>query len=365
MTHNPGDVPQDGPMMLGQLGEQDPSAGMDQGTFAEEQRKGIEAMGRLALDQKKDAETTVDVIDCGILSDLEWPGPVSARNLIEKKLTTHEKLAESISRINDFYVPVTEGARTRCIDGRHDPELDEAHLGPQVPGGAPGAALAFRLGVDKDDLTRGTFLTDADDMIGKYLRLGFAPGGHRDEHSEGKPTVGCGAIDGMDVILATMTRPDLVDDHKRVVKQLLGPLFDRDNYLRVMGAAVVVNGRSEDYFRGREAIIDVLEKRAHNSVATLKGDHQEGLVVVNMVPGTTLSSNRFSDEFGGVQAFGYDLWRSVQMASKLLPRPDQELDRQRFVMARVMSTAATLMALTDGTQHLIIRMPGEPIEDTK
>jgi hypothetical protein len=297
------------------------------------------------------------VIDCGLLSDIQWPGKVSAKSMIAAGTTSQKIIDFAVEHLNEFYVQVNPRAKTRCIDGRHDPELEERNLGPQVPGGAPGAALAYRLGVDKDDLTRGTFLADAEAMISNYLRLGFAPGGHRDEHSLGKSTVGCGAIDGMDKILAAMTQQGLVDDHKRVVKILLGPKFDRDNYLRVMGAAVVVNDRSEEYFRGREDIIDILENRAKKSIATLKGDHQECVVVVNLVTGTTLASNRLADGLDGVQAFGYDLWRSMEMAVKLLPRPDQAQDRERFVMARVMTTVATLMALTDGTQRLVLRVP--------
>lgn len=304
---------------------------------------------------KKSAEP--QIVDCGTLSDITWPGPVSAKKLVEAKKTSVDALNEATKRINEFYDAVNETARTRCIDGRHDPEVDDKHLGPQVPGGAPGAALAYRLGVDKDDLTRGTFLADAEAMIGNYIRLGFAPGGHRDENSRDQSTVGCGAIDGMDRILATMTDPSLVDDHKRVIKLLMGDNFNRDTYLRVMGAAVMVNGRSEDYFKDREEIINILEKRDKKSVTTLKGDHQECLVIVNMVHGTTLSSNRFSDTFDGIQAFGYDVWRSIEMAKKILPRPDQEEDRERFVMARVMTTVATLMALTDGSQKLLIRIP--------
>ncbi|MCW1907758.1 MAG: hypothetical protein KIH63_000255 [Candidatus Saccharibacteria bacterium] len=308
---------------------------------------------------KSTKSTKIDhatVIDYGTLSDITWPGSVSARNMIASGKINDITISHAIQALNEFYVLVSPAARTRCIDGRHDPELDEKVLGAQVPGGAPGAALAYRLGVDKDDLTRGTFVVDAEEMIARYLRLGFAPGGHRDDHSAGKTAVGCGAIDGMDVILATMMRPDLVDDHKRVVKELLGPLFNRDNYLRNMGAAAVLNGRSADYFRGRETIIDILEKRVKNSIATLKGEHQEAVVVVNFVPGTTLASNRFSETFG-LQAFGYDLWRSMQMAEKIMPRSDQAEDRERFIMARVMSTVATLMALTDGSQRLVLRMP--------
>lgn len=45
------------------------------------------------------------------------------------------------------------------------------------------------------------------------------------------------------------------------------------------------------------------------------------------------------------------------MARKLLPLPDQQVDRDRFVMARVMTIIATLMALTDDSQRLLIRLP--------
>lgn len=317
-------------------------------------------MPKLSSPKPKIKKPVAQVIDCGLLTDIVWPGFVSAKSLVDSGKLDSKQLEHAIAHLNDFYVDVNPVAKTRCIDGRHDPNLDEAHLGPQVPGGAPGAALAYRLGVDEDDLTRGTFLTDAEAMIGNYIRLGFAPGGHRDEHSLGKSAVGCGAIDGMDKILLTMTLPELVDDHKRVVKLLLGKKFNRDIYLRIMGAAVLVNGRSEDYFRGREAIMDILEKRASKSTSTLKGEHKESLVVVNLVQGTTLSSNRLAKTYDGMQAFGYDLWRSIQMANKLLPRPDHTDDRERFIMARVMSTVATLMALTDGTQRLILRTDAKP-----
>lgn len=307
----------------------------------------------MSIDMKK--KKIIQIVDCGRTTDLAWPGSVSADGMIKQGETTAERIERAIETINDFYIQINPKAKTRCIDGRHDPELDEHMLGPQVPGGAPGAALAYRLGVDKDDLTRGTFVSDADMMLSTFKRLGFSPGGHRDEISTGQQgAVGCGAIDGMDRVLAAMTDVHLVDDHKRIVKALLGPMFNRDNYLRVMGAALVVSGRSEEYFKDREQVIDILEEKFQKSVSTLKGTHKECIVVVNMVPNTTLSSNRFSDECG-IQAFGYDLWRSMQMAEKVLPRPDQKEDRERFVMARVMCTIATLMALTDGSQRLLIR----------
>lgn len=311
------------------------------------------------VDNKKqyDVKPEPVLIDSGILSESTWPGPVSAKKILENGLASTAVVQDAIKSLNDFYVPVNPGARTRCIDGRHDPELDEKNLGPQMPGGAPGAALAYRLGVDKDDLTRGTFLADAEAMIGSFMRFGMSIGGHRDEHNAGKQTVGCGAIDAMDVVLSRMTDPNLVDDQKRIIKILMGKNFNRDIFLRNMGAAVVVNGRADDYFRNREEIIGILESTSKNSVSTLQGTHQECLMVVNFIPNTTFASNRFSDKYGGMQAFGYDIWRSMEIAQKLLPRKDQAEDRDRFIMARVMITVATLMALTDGSQRLVLRMP--------
>jgi hypothetical protein len=261
--------------------------------------------------------------------------------------------------LDRYYVPLAVHARTRCIDGRHDPELDETSLGPQVPGGAPGAALAFRLGVDKDDLTRGTFTGDAEMMIESYVRLGLSPGGHRDDngHDVDGEYVGCGAIDGLHAVLDCMIDPRLVEDHKRLVRTILDTDFDRDHYLRVLGAGLVLRSRSEGYFAGRGEILDLLERKAPHSVSVLEGRHHEAWVVVNLVPGTTLSSNRFAADHDGLQAFGYDLWRSRQLAEMLLPLPSQRVDRERFVHARVMLTIATLMALTDGSLPILLRLP--------
>lgn len=287
----------------------------------------------------------------GRLSDHTWPGPLTARD------------AEPLSLpqgLDRFYVPVGAQAKTRCIDGRHDPELDESALGPQVPGGAPGSALAYRLGVDKDDLTRGTFTGDAEMMIDSYLRLGLAPGGHRDTDGIARDdgeTVGCGAIDGLHTVLDCMIDPQLVEDHKRLARTLLDANFNRDHYLRVLGAGLVLRSRSAAYFSGRGEILDLLARKAPNSISVLQGTHQEGLVVVNLVPDTTLASNRYAEQHGGRQAFGYDLWRSRQMARLLFPLPSQQVDRERFIHARVMLTVATLMALTDGSLPLLLRMP--------
>lgn len=289
------------------------------------------------------------IIHLGRLSDKPWPGMVSADDV-------YVDIPSIQARLDHYYVATNPSARTRCIDGRHDPELDESRLGPQVPGGATGAALAYRLGVDKDDLTRGTFYNDFETMLAAYLRLGLTPGGHRDDNG-GSARVGCGAIDGIETILACLIDPKLVEDHKRLVRSVLDEAFDRDHYLRVLGASQVLGSRSSDFFADSGKLLELLEANCPGSVSRLHGRHNEKLVIVNFVPDSTLASNRFADEHGGIQAFGYDVWRSKQLAAMLLPLPSQTVDRERFITARVSITIATLMALTDGSLQLLFRLP--------
>ena len=289
------------------------------------------------------------IIHLGRLSDNSWPGAVSADDV-------YVDIPGIQAHLDEYYVMTDPGAKTRCIDGRHDPELDESHLGPQVPGGATGAALAYRLGVDKDDLTRGTFYNDFETMLGSYLRLGLTPGGHRDDSGH-EVKVGCGAIDGIETVLACLIDPKLVEDHKRLVRAVLDTDFDRDHYLRILGASQVLGSRSKDFFARSGELLELLESKCPGSVSRLHGQHNEKLIIVNYVPDTTLASNRFADHHGGIQAFGYDVWRSRQLAQMLLPLPSQAIDRERFITARVSVTIATLMALTDGSPQLLFRLP--------
>lgn len=299
-------------------------------------------------DNSDNEDKKIEFIDLGKLTLDTWPGGVVARE-------SEAQPQEIIARLNSFYVPVESHAATRCIDGRHDPKLDEQHLGPQMPGGAPGAALAYRLGVDDSDITKATFFDDAESMIDTFLRLDLAPGGHKDDQAnDGR--AGCGAIDSMAAIVANMTNPQLVEDHKRLVKTLLADDFSRDDYLRVLGAALVLQSRSEEYFRDNVKVLDTLSERAPGSVSVLEGTHEEAYVLVNLVEDTTFASNRFSQEFG-VQAFGYDLWRSKQLAQRLFGLSNTGLSYERFVHARVMITVATLMTLTNGSQRMLVRKP--------
>ena len=105
----------------------------------------------------------------------------------------------------------------------------------------------------------------------------------------------------------------------------------------------------------REAAIRDLEAVLGHGVPVLHGDHHECIVVINTVPGTTFETKRFSEDHQGIQAFNYDVWRTIEFADKLFADHTVEGSKESFVIARVMTAVATLMVLIDGTQRLVVR----------
>lgn len=287
-----------------------------------------------------------------LTSQTNWRGGISAAKMVDDGFVSSETIDKAARELDAYFVAEDTKAEARCIDGRCCTTLPEDHMGAQIPGGTPGAAIAYRLELLGENLDIGNFTDDAHLMLEQSLELGFVPGDHRDTHGHG---VGCGAIDKMDAALAAMLSPELIADHKRLVQALLGDDFSNEIYLQVLGAGVVLEGRIDEYMQQREKSIEELEQTLRHPVSMLEGDHHECLVVINTVPGTTFATKRFSDDFAGMQAFNYDVWRTVEFAEKLYAKSSISGSKERFIMARVMTAVATLMVLTDGTQHLVVR----------
>lgn len=291
------------------------------------------------------------ITDLGdITESTAWRGNISARKMIDDGIVAPELLEDAVKKTDDYFVPADKRSDTRCIDGRCCGDEEKNHLGAQLPGGTPGAGLAYRLGIIRDHLELGNFCDDARFMLDAYEKAGIPPGDHRDNHGHG---VGCGAIDKMSAALEAMIDPGLVADHERLTRALMGDRFQDEHYLHVMGAAVMVEGRADEYFKNRAESITTLEDRIHHAVPVLQGDHHECLVIINTMSGTTFDNKRFAEELGGMQAFNYDVWQTLEEAAMIFGAGSS--NAERFVMARVMTAVATLMVLTDGTQKLIVR----------
>ncbi len=279
-----------------------------------------------------------------------WLGGISATKMVHDGVTTVDAISVAAGTLKSYFIKADLSCDVRCIDGRCSGMEDAAHLGPQLPGGTPGSGLAYRLGVIRDHLELGKFCDDAQYMLAAFERAGIKPGDHRDDHGHG---VGCGAIDKMDLALKAMVDSSLVRDHERLVRLLLGDTFNEEMYLHVMGAAVMIEGRADEYFEGRDKSVEMLEERIHHKVPVLHGEHQECFVIINLVEDTTFDNKRFAEDYHGMQAFNYDFWQTLKGADAIFGKGTRE--RDLFVTARAMTAVATLMVLTDGTQRLIVR----------
>ena len=287
-----------------------------------------------------------------ITNQTNWRGGISAKKMLADGFVQATTLDLAARQMDAFFVAENPRAEARCIDGRCNDNLTDDTLGAQVPGGTPGSALAYRLGVIIDDFSTGRFTDDAHSMLEQSLALGFMPGDHRDTHGHG---TGCGAIDKMDQALQALVDPMLVADNERLVRAVLGEAFDESIYMHVVGAGVILAGRADEYLQEREKSIEEIEANLQHQVMVLEGDHHECFMVLNTVPGTTFATKRFSDTFQGTQAFNYDIWRTFELAEKLFPLRADQHKKMRFIHARVATAIATLMVLTDGSQRLLVR----------
>lgn len=295
---------------------------------------------------------TPTITDLGQLASVEWRGGISVAKMVADGFTQASIIQNAVSHLNDYFVAENAADEQRCIDGRSPAGQPNGQNGAQIPGGTPGAALAYRLSLPNTDLSTALFNDDARYLLERSLALGFAPGDHRDAHGHG---IGCGAIDKMDAAVTAMLDPTLAADHKKLVSVLLGDQFSQNLYTEILDAAEALQPTPDDYMDDREKSVRDLEAMIGHAVPVLEGDHHECLVIINTVQGTTFATKHFSDTFHGMQAFNYDVWRTLEFAEKLYAEGSMSGSKEQFVMARVMTAVATLMVLTDGSQHLIVR----------
>src|SRR3990167_6451795 len=86
--------------------------GAVEGVETPQQTEGADILGRTAI-KKEIIRPQIGIIDYGSLSDIDWPGSVSARQLVEAGNTSDEIINEAVKNIDNYYVGVSLGAKTR------------------------------------------------------------------------------------------------------------------------------------------------------------------------------------------------------------------------------------------------------------
>ena len=322
---------------------------------------------------------------------LSWQGSISKSKRVSgnKELAKLYEAASNLDNLEQYYVHAFSDSRVRCIDGRLlfgylmpngliNQELANRDLGPQIPGGTPAAALANR--VVSGEFTSGIYLSkDIREVADVYKSLGINMGGHVDEHKDGHEfDTGCGAIDRMIDIIDMTTNDEILQEVEVLCKAILGDGFDSDIFDVVVGRLHRMQSIKREYYRYDEKAHDYLYKKEaidtliksaeqeHHPIAKLIGDHNEMLLVINFMKGTTFNRDKFWVENDGqVQAFNYDIWESFDIASKLYPldftkHTSAEIDanvrsQRTYIMVRTIYALGTAMVLTDGSLDLVIR----------
>ena len=305
---------------------------------------------------------TVDVL--GALADptarQNWRGGISLDCRLEDGSLKQEDLQEALSFIGQCYVVCDPNSPTRCIDGRiilgyedTNPEHFGLALGPQVPGGDVGLAVAWRLAVGLSSASEENYSleNDVEKMIASG-KLDFQPGNHVDDsHPEGK--TGCRAVDGVEDHLDDIS-PATFLEIEAFEKAMLGDDFSDAALNNVLATSVRLLARKKEYFKDKQVALEHIVKSSPEGLAVLTGQHKEIIFSINTVPNETLHGYHFASRFGGeVQAFNYDIWRSFTIARSVFPN-EPEL-QSNFLHARLAMALSTAMDLTDGSLILTIR----------
>lgn len=363
----------------------------------------------------------IEIVRVGPLTEGAWDGSISLKDRLASGelsssqidfavgiLTSHAggKITEEeavvykekygLENINSttgpLFVKTSHTARSRCVDGRcilhyneRDSEMADRELGPMIAAGTAGAGLTFRMtlqalggellskgkklvGVDEKPLVAARGEANLGKDIGAITEIfeenELKVGGHGDTHAaESKEKTGCGAIDNMELIVATMAKAGRIEELQNLTKAMLREKYSEKAFNALVTQALYMASQDEYFENKSEALVELM-KHDKDSVSELDGDHKEALVIVNYVTDTTFHRDRFSHVQGDeVGAFNYDIWRTFEVAKvltsdKVIPDLDdneREYAEALFYTARTMFTVGTLMVLTDGSLELVVR----------
>ena len=298
-------------------------------------------------------QATVEVV--GRLSGGEnnglWEGKISLDNRVKSGEIDNDYLESIPALVNRFYIPVSAGAALRCVDGSslqgYDKNSALSHarpLGPQIQGGIAGAAQAMRLWLGPSPNT--TLLTDIDKCNDEYLR-DYLPGDHTYD-IVGEDLTGCGAIDQYATKLSFLTDPP----KQQAIRDISEAILASGNKVAPVGAyeRIIKNAtalrKSDGYLPPAKDTLTKIRSLNPNGIEVLVRPHPEASVTINWVADTTHDRDAYNAETDSkVGNFNLDAWAIFEEFGP------------EIGYATIVDAVATKMAITDGSQLLLIRSP--------
>lgn len=280
-----------------------------------------------------------------------WEGKISLDDRINNGEIDSDYLEVIPAKVNRSFVPVSKGAALRCVDGSSSQGYDKnsamSHdrpLGPQIQGGIAGVAQAMRLWLGPSPNT--TLLTDIDKVNDDYLK-DYSPGDHTDD-TVGDDLTGCGAIDKYTTKLAFLTDPS----KQQAIKDISEAILASGNKVVPTGAfdRILKNATDlseiEGYLPPAKNTLAKIRSLNPSGVEVLVRPHPEASVTINWVSNTTHDRDAYNAETDSkIGNFNLDAWAIFEEFG------------EEIGYAVIVDAVATKMAITDGSQLLLIRTP--------
>ena len=307
-----------------------------------------------------------EIISVGSLSeiapDAKFVGSISLKNKLESGSITQKELEKTKAILTECYVPVSKGLPMRCGDGRGEEgteelgfiELLQRELGTQAMGASQTHAMANRMVSDPSDEV--TLEKDLMDIRASIVEAESEIGLHTDTHQHEPGKTGCGAVNGTESGVSAYNN-DVDNGATQLARAVVGEKYsDSAHASHKAKASKVPASYASDNVNLTNHMTDIGDR----SKQVYAGNHEELLLAINNVQGTTLNRELFirrcKEEIGKViQVFGVDAWHFGVVAEKRFPADEQK--QTEYVTACADWQARPALSLTDGTVEVVVRVP--------
>ncbi len=273
------------------------------------------------------------------------------RSLDKEKLEQFEQDVLS----DKFDIAVAEGVvlPCGCIDGRC-PHKDEAfNAVPNAAGGTLTLLVGELLTDGKNVASTAENSEEALASLVEYLKTtqyADQVGGHTGPQHGNPEASGCGANDKLRGIMSQVAEKS--DVIAATLDKLGVPVSD-DAFADMVARARDLS-ENEDYFKPGKDVAETLQAEApEGNCPALLGDHNELLIRINTVEGTTIDRRAIEAEYGeDFQVFNVDLWAVKNAAEAMSTTPEEAEDK---FAAMVVYQLATALELCGPSMRAVVR----------
>lgn len=273
------------------------------------------------------------------------------RSLNAELLTKLER--DILSSRFDVTVPSDISLPCGCIDGRCPAKDDAFNALPNAAGGTL-SLMVGELLTDKANIASTALTTEEAlaSLIGHLKTIGKADqiGGHTGPaHGPNADQVsGCGANDALyDIIGQIVDKKDTIEH----VLMTLG--IDASSFNTIVNHATEMRANPDYFVSGRKVADTLFAESPDGNCPQLIGAHNEVLIRLNNIPGTTIDRRALAGIYGDdFQIFNVDVWALQEAAQSLSAT---KVEAANKFAAMVTYQVATALQLCGPGMRVLVR----------